>query len=368
MNCNEMRMSMRLATIGLAFGVFIAGMEIAVLQAQPPAPPAPPPIATPAAQPAPASTNAALLPKIQFATPIYDFGKGKVSEPVKYDFVFTNTGQATLEITAVQPLCGCTLAGDWTHKVEPGKTGIVPIQYNAAAAPGPVDKAVNVTCNDPSQPTVVLKIKGTIWKPVEVVPTYAVFNVTADSVSNATSIVRIINNEETLLTVSAPESNSRFFVAELKTKQPGKEFEVIVRPVPPMDGGNTQGAITLKTSSTNLPVININAAVMLQPTLVANPPVISLPAAPNTNNVRPVIHIRNNGSSAFTLSDPVVNTKGVDVQIKEIEPGRYASLTVTFPPDFTIAPGEKIQLRVKTGLANPPTFEVPVFQRPRTVP
>jgi len=343
---------MKLATIGLALGVFVAGTEIALLRAQP------------AVQPAAASTNAALSPKIQFATAIYDFGKVKVNEPAKCDFIFTNTGQALLEVPVVHPGCGCTTAGSWTRQVEPGKTGIIPIQFNAAGAPGPFGKTITVTCNDPSQSNVILQIKGVLWKPVDVAPQFAVFNVTAESVSNATSIVRIFNNEETPLTLSAPESNNRFFAAELRTKQPGKEFEVIIRPVPPLNAASTQALITLKTSSTNLPVININTTVMLQPALVANPPSIIVPPAPNLNNVRPVIQIRNNGSGLMKLSDPVVNAQGVDVQINEIEPGRCSSLTLTFPPDFTMAPGEKIELSVKTGLAHLPTFEVPVVQHP----
>lgn len=343
---------MRPITLGLALGMFISGTGIATLQAQTPP------------QPVAASTNAALSPKIHFDSTIYDFGKSKVGEPVKHDFIFTNTGQALLEITEVKPGCGCTTTGSWTRKVEPGETGIIPIQYNAAGVPGHIGKWVNVTCNDPSQHTVVLQINGVLWTPVEVSPTYAVFNVTTETVSNTTSIVRIINNEETPLTLSAPESNNRFFAAEVKTKQPGKEFEVVVRPVPPLQSENTGGVITLKTSSTNAPVITINTAAMLQPTLAVNPPTITLPPPPNTNNVKPVIYIRNNGSSPFKLSDPMVNANGVEVQINEIQPGRYASLTLSFPPGFTISPGEKVKLLVKTGLAQFPTFEVPVFQRP----
>ena len=350
MNGNEMKKDSKLATTGLALGVFWAGTAIAVLQAQP----VPPTLIT---------TNAALAPKIQFTMPIHDFGKVKVNQSAKCEFVFTNTGQALLEIRAVHPGCGCTTAGTWTRQVEPGKTGTIPIQFNAVGAAGPFAKAVTVTCNDPSQPTVVLQIKGVLWTPVEATPPYAVFNVTAESVSNATSVVRIINNEETPLTVSAPESNNRFLAAELKTRQPGKEFEVVVRPVPPLEGGNVQGLITLKTSSTNQPLVTVNATVILLPTLVANPPSIIVPPFLNTNNVRPVVYIRNNGPGIMKLSDPVVNAPGVAVQIKEIEPGRFSSLTLTFPPDFMMAPGEKILLSVKTDLAHLPNFEVPVFQR-----
>src|ERR1035438_6336648 len=73
-----------------------------------------------------ATTNG-IGPKIQFATPVYDFGRTKSGEPVKYTYVFTNTGDGLLILTAVQPQCGCTAAGDWTKQVEPGKTGLIQI-------------------------------------------------------------------------------------------------------------------------------------------------------------------------------------------------------------------------------------------------
>ncbi len=351
-----------------------AGMVSPDLQAQPvtppPAPPAPPapstvpaavpatvPAAAPAAQPAP-------VPKIQFAEPIHDFGRVKVNEPAKYDFVFTNTGQAMLEVTAVHPGCGCTAAGNWTRQVAPAKTGIIPIQFNGAGNPGPFGKSITITCNDPAQQTVVLQFKGVLWKPVEVTPQYAVFNVTEDSVSNATSVVSIVNNEETPLILSTPEYNNAFFTATIKTNEPGKKYEVTIRTVPPLPANNTAGAITIKTCSSNMPVIQINTAAMIMPTLAVNPPTIILPPAPNTNNVRPVIYVRNNGMTPFKLSDAVVNAQGVDVQIKEIEPGRYASLTLTFPPEFTVPTSQQIHLNLKTGLAHHPSLDVPVYQRP----
>jgi hypothetical protein len=324
--------------------------------------------AQPASPPAPAATNAPLVPKIQFATPVHDFGKVQMNHPVKHDFVFTNTGQAVLEVTAVHPGCGCTTAGDWTRRVEPGKTGIIPIQFNATGPAGPFGKAITVSCNDPGQPTVSLQFTGVLWNPVEVIPAYAVFNVTEEAVSNATSIVRVISHEEAPLTLSPPESNSPRFAAEIRAKQPGKEFEVVVRPVPPLSGQSAQGLITIKTSSTNLPVVNINTVAVLVPTLAVNPPSITLPPPPNTNHIRPVVYVRNNGPTPFRLSDPTVNASGVDVQIKEIEPGRYATLTLTFPEDFTIPSGRTVQLTVKTGLPGHPTFEVPVFQIPAQIP
>src|SRR5881394_3212907 len=84
-------------------------------------------------------------PRIEFATPTYNFGKVNAGELVRHDFVFTNTGGALLEITDVRPGCGCTTAGTWDKRVEPGKTGKIPLQFNPANFSGPVTKGATVT-------------------------------------------------------------------------------------------------------------------------------------------------------------------------------------------------------------------------------
>src|ERR1017187_6139405 len=60
------------------------------------------------------------------------------------------------------------------------------------------------------------------------------------------------------ITLSAPESNNRAFTAQLATKQPGKEFQLTISAAPPFEPGKTQAQITLKTSSTNMPLITIS--------------------------------------------------------------------------------------------------------------
>lgn len=325
----------------------------------PPAPPSPP-----ADVPAENTGTNVGEPKIQFATPIYDFGKARSGTAVKYDYIFTNIGSGVLELTDVRPGCGCTTAGNWSRRVEAGQTGVIPIQYNVAGS-GPSGKSITVTCNDKSQPTVILQIKGTAWSPVDVMPTYAIFNVNAETMSNATSVVRIVSNEESPLTLSPPESNNRIFTAELKEKQAGKEYELVVKLVPPLEQGTAQGVITVKTSSTNHPLISVTTVANLQATLMAMPSQVSLPTAPLANSVPVTVYIRNNGSTACALSEPHVNADGVNVELKEIDRGRYFSLTVTFPAGFEIPAGQKVELSVKTDHPQFPTFKLPVYQPPK---
>jgi hypothetical protein len=277
---------------------------------------------------APAATNV-LGPKIKFETTVHDFGKAKSGDQVKYTYVFTNVGDQSLELSGVQA-CGCITA-DWTKKVEPGKTGAVPIGFNSAGYSGPVVKMITVTCNDRANPRPVLQFKGTIWKPIDVNPQFA-------------------------------------FAAVLKTNQPGKEFRVVIAPVSPLPSGNAQAQITLKTSSTNMPVITITAFANVQPPVTINPPQIALPAAPLAQPLTNTISFIDNSTNAMALSEPAVNATGVDVQLREVLPGRQFAATLTFPQGFEITTGQKAELSIKSSLPLVPALKVPILQTPRPAP
>ena len=155
-------------------------------------------------------------PKIQFDTPVYDFGRISAGVVVKHSYIFTNVGDQQLIITNVQPTCGCTAAADWSRQVEPGNIGTIPIQFNSANFGGPVTKMITVVCNDKTQPTVHLQIKGTIWKPIDVTPAYAVINVPPECAGGSATI-KILNNAEEALTLGTPEVNQPGFGVEIKT-------------------------------------------------------------------------------------------------------------------------------------------------------
>lgn len=103
---------------------------------------------------------ALLLPSISFEKTEHDFGKIPRHEPVICEFVFTNNGDAPLIIQEVKPSCGCTTP-EWPKKpINPGKTGVIKAEYNAASE-GDFSKTIKVTTN--AQPAeMTLKIKGTV--------------------------------------------------------------------------------------------------------------------------------------------------------------------------------------------------------------
>src|ERR1700690_2625078 len=107
-----------------ASGVRLAAQPTTTFSSSPP-PPAPSatsaPVAPGAASPSGAVISSTSGPMIQFESTMFDFGKVSVGEKVRHTYMLTNTGTETLLITNVHPGCHCTTAGDWTHKVEPGK-------------------------------------------------------------------------------------------------------------------------------------------------------------------------------------------------------------------------------------------------------
>ena len=113
--------------------------------------------------------------------------------------------------------------------------------FNTANYNGPVIKTPSLNCNVTNQSTVVMQLKGTVYKPYDVIPPVAVLNLMPDA-ENASAVVTITNQTEEPLMLAAPESNNRMFAAELKTNVLGKGYELTISTVPPLGMGNVQGA------------------------------------------------------------------------------------------------------------------------------
>jgi hypothetical protein len=184
----------------------------------------------------------------------------------------------------------------------------------------------------------------------------------------ASVTVVITNNLPELITLFAPQCNNPAFVAELKTNQPGKEFRLVIAPVAPLPWGTSQAQISLKTSSTNMPVINITALANVKPPVTINPPQIVLPAAPLARAQTNTLSLIDNSTNAIALSDLMVNATGVDVQLKEVLPGRSFAAILTFPQGFEVLPGQKVELSIKSSLPLMSVLRVPILQAPRPAP
>jgi hypothetical protein len=304
-----------------------------------------------------------LGPRISFATNVYDFGKVTATETVKFDFVFTNIGNQTLVISNVMPGCSsCTVAGKWDKRVEPGKTGVIPVQFKPTAFEGNVAKSVTVICNDPHQFAVKLQLKGTVWVPIEVKPKAVVINVTPDNPTNLQRVVRILNHEDQPLKLSDPQCTNRVFQTELRTIRPEQEFELSVRVVPPGVFGTFQVPIKIATSSKLAPEVSVSAVAIVPPPVLVMPQQIALPPKPLPAASSYKVFIRNSsGGTNLVVSSPTLELKGVEVQLEESQPGRLFIVTLTFPVGFEVQASGPAELRLTCNHPQFPVIRVPIL-------
>ena len=184
-------------------------------------------------------------PRIKFAAPIQDLGKVNAGQVVKHEFVFTNIGTQTLEITDVRPSCGCTTAGTYERRIEPGRSGIIPVQFNSANFSGQVHKSVTVTCNDAAQPTTILQFTASVWKAIDVNPAFAMFSPALGATNTEVKVVKIVNNLDEPLKLGTPVCTNQAFQVQLKTVREGKEFELEIRLATNLGAGTIMAPVTV---------------------------------------------------------------------------------------------------------------------------
>jgi hypothetical protein len=308
-------------------------------------------------------------PRIQFDATVYDFGKVMAGEQVKHTFYFTNTGCQDLILNNVQGTCGCTVVGDWARQVKPGDSGHIPVSFNTSNYSYPVTKVIQVICNDRSQPggAFPLQLKGVVWKPINVIPPAASLLLRPD-VPYASATVRITNALEQLLVLSPPESSNPLFGAELRTNTFGREYQVIISNTAALPPGSVQGRISLKTSVTNIPVIDITAWANSPPPLSVVPMRIDLRQGPLATNQLAFVTIINNGTNPITLSEPSVDAGAVEVNVTQNQPGRYFTILLKFPAGFELPAGRPGAFTIKTSHPKVPSVKVPIYQAARWTP
>jgi hypothetical protein len=301
-------------------------------------------------------------PRITFESKVFEFGKVASGDVVKHEYTFTNTGTETLEITGVRPGCGCTTSGNWDRTVEPGKTGKIPVELNSKGFGGDIKKAIQISCNDSSQTNIILEIKGNVWRPFDVSPSYAYFNFAPGNNERQTRVLMIKSHLDEPVTLSEPLWTNKNFEAVLKAVREGKEFELTISTAPPKSGVNSHANFEIKTSSHKTPVLSVAANAFLQQPLTISPTQITLPTSPLARPVKSTVTVRNNTTNSMSVSDLALSIPGADVSLKEMQPGKLFTASVNFPVGFAAPADQRVELSMKSTLPNFAVIKVPVVQ------
>ena len=101
-------------------------------------------------------------PAISFDSMHFDFGKISPDKKVSHKFKVLNKGTAVLNITGVNPSCGCTYIAPAKWSLTPGESTDIEAIFNPTGYRGPVRKSLVVISNDPKTPSQTLTFEAEI--------------------------------------------------------------------------------------------------------------------------------------------------------------------------------------------------------------
>lgn len=307
-------------------------------------------------------------PKLVVPEKIKDVGTVAQGDVVEVDFALVNEGDETLEIKAVRPTCGCTVA-DFDRQIPAGKTGHVKAKLETRDFSGPISKSILIMTNDPTEPTVTVVIKTTVHPYVEVLPRALVrFN----AVQHEPMVQKI--------TVAAAEENRDFKVTGVSSSVPflntevrplskdellaGKspqQYEVSLSLEDDAPIGPVNAEIEIATNHPKAQKVPVKVFGVVRALLGVTPSQVQFGSvAAKTKPGRNLILVNNrSGGAKVELRSVSVDDPAFAAEVVTIEAGRRYQVTVTIKPDASPGPRDAV-LTLKTSDPEFPELEVPV--------
>ena len=100
-------------------------------------------------------------PSAQPLEPVKEFEIVPKGNKIHHTFEIKNGGDATLELTAVKPACGCTVT-EFDQFIQAGQVGRIRATVATDNFNGMIAKTIAVFTNDPDNPKIQLTIKADI--------------------------------------------------------------------------------------------------------------------------------------------------------------------------------------------------------------
>jgi hypothetical protein len=173
------------------------------------------------------SPSSSERPRAVVLAAVHDFGTIDQGATVTHTFTIRNDGTAPLTVSRID-LSQPGMKSRFGRTISPGTQGHITIEWNVTRMRGEATAEAVVYVDDPGQPRVTLMLTGRITPPIEITPASAVFfSVYRDEI--AEQQVTIVNNEDRPLRIEAIRPEGEHFLAELKTIESGKIYEVRVK-------------------------------------------------------------------------------------------------------------------------------------------
>jgi Protein of unknown function (DUF1573) len=305
-------------------------------------------------------------PKAVAAEPTVDVGSIAKGDSVNHDFVIQNEGGAPLEITRVNPACGCTVVS-FDKLIAPGKTGIIHSSVDTTAFNGPIAKGITVYTNDPENPQIQLTIKAKVEPYIFVKPGYARYT-TVQGEAQEGSIVQILwsgdgTNFDVLavdspmpaLKVSFREATEKERLPDIKGKQ--WRIEMLLSNDAPV--GALANYVTIHTNHPKQKLVQVPVSGFVRPVMAVTPPVADFGQIELKEPMKKALVVRNFATELINVTKVDNTVKGIDAQLEPITPGRQYQVRLTVKPELGKGPFSG-KITVHTDSPKTPLIEVEV--------
>jgi hypothetical protein len=211
-------------------------------------------------------------PRAVFPVTSQDFGTVLQGEKIVRDVPLRNQGSAPLTIEGGD-LSMPGMKARFQRVIGPGEAAKITLEWDTSGVTGEVRAEAVFRFNDPAEPKVTLTLNGVAKPPIEIQPRPAVFFSvwTGESVERT---VAIVNNEERPLHILGLEPDGKHFAASLRTVEPGKVYNLVVKVPPETPPGRYMEAVYLKTDHPTLSRLKIGVNVFVKAELYADPQVV----------------------------------------------------------------------------------------------
>jgi len=211
-------------------------------------------------------------PHITFDAMHFDFGKIAADAKVSHRFKVTNTGKAPLNITALNPSCGCTstVVGKWT--LAPDESTEVEVTFNPAGFRGVSRKSIQVVSDDPASPTTTLTFEADVV--LEIMPSTdsVFFQDLVRSVPRKASVKLSSGTDKPVVLTDAKAPGAPYLATALRKDGNDAWVDLTLdgRKVP---AGRQVGAdaIIVRTANARVPTVTITVQWEMRASVTANP-------------------------------------------------------------------------------------------------
>lgn len=281
-------------------------------------------------------------------------------DKIEHAFVIHNDGSAPLEILAVQPTCGCTLARQYDKTITPGGQGRIEATLDTAGRSGEVVKQINITTNDPASTRVVLTFTGKVRTRISIDPPNGLMWGRFTPEMPLTRTIKLVNNTPSVMKVEpVPASQPSVFAATVKELEPGKVVEVTVTAKPPFVEGLNNAPLKLKTGMKEVPELSVPCYLFVPPVVEISPSWLTV-RTPLAQETRRTVLVRYNGEGAMKIESITPSDPAIKTQVTEPTTGMAFNIAVTLPAGLDVSPGKPGSIVLVTNLKDKPAITIDI--------